>query len=108
MGVPVEFDISQTGPGSTQWFPLNLWNDNAMRLWATLDGTVSDYNVEVTSQNVLNDASVAAGDFTSLTGWDALSAEKVDTQQVPWRAIRLTIESGVGTVRLRGQSLGNC
>ena len=107
MGVPVEFDISQTGTGTSNWIPLNRWADASMRLQGTVSGTVT-FDVEVTSHNVLRDATVPADSIETLSGWDDVSAAQTTTQDVLWRAIRVNVSAGTGTARLRGQTEGDC
>lgn len=107
-GVPVEIDVEQTGEGTSQWYALNRWADPTARVWAEVTDGTPTFSVEGTQQNVYRDPDVAEEDRTAIEGFEGLTETTLSTQNVLWRAIRLNVTSGTGTVRLRVQTAGDC
>jgi len=107
MGVPVEFDITiDQADAESVWLPLNRWGSATMRLTTTVTGTPT-YSIVGTQKNVLrNGVTTVAADETPLTNFSALTAGTNSTQDVVFRALKVKIASGTGTVRLRLQSEG--
>lgn len=107
MATPVEFDITISNTdGESAWLPLNRWGSALMRLTTTLTGTPT-YSIVGTQKNVLRDGvTTVAADEIPLNGFDTLTAATSNVQDVLFRAIKLKISAGTGTVRLRAQSEG--
>lgn len=107
MATPVEFDVTiDETDAETAWLPLNRWGSALMRLTATLTGTPT-YSIVGTQKNILRDGvTTTAADEIPVGGFDTLTAANNNTQNVIFRAIKLKISAGTGTVRLRVQSEG--
>lgn len=105
MGVPVEFDVTQTGTGTSDWLPLNRWSPALMRLWAEVSGTAT-FSVEGTTSNVLRGETPVTATIQALENFSGLSASTTSTQNVLYRALRINVASGTGSVRLQAQSEG--
>lgn len=105
MSVPVQFDITiDQAAAETAWLPLNRWGSVTMRLTTTVTGNPT-YSIVGTQKNVLrNGVTTTAADEIPLNGFDGLTAEANSTQDVAFRAIKLKISAGTGTVQLRAQS----
>lgn len=108
MATPVEFDVTVSNvDGESEWLPLNRWASALMRLTTTVTGTPT-YSIVGTQKNVLRDGvTTTAADEIPLNGLDTLTAATNNTQNVLFRAIKLKVVSGTGTVRLRVQSEGD-
>lgn len=108
MATPVEFDITISDTdGESEWLPLNRWASALMRLTTTITGAPT-YSVVGTQKNVLrNGVTTTVGDEIPLSGFDTLTAGANSVQNVLFRAIKLKIDSGTGSVRLRAQSEGD-
>jgi len=63
-----------------------------------ISGTVTDYNIEQTADDLEN-SSITPIWFSVASG-DALSADALILGEIPVRAVRVTIVTGTGTVRL--------
>lgn len=108
MATPVEFDITISNTdGESDWLPLNRWASALMRLTTTITGTPT-YSIVGTQKNVLrNGVTTTAADEIPLANFDTLTTAANSTQDVLFRAIKLKVNSGTGTVRLRAQSEGD-
>lgn len=108
MATPVEFDVTISNvDGESEWLPLNRWASALMRLTTTLTGTPT-YSIVGTQKNILrNGVTTTAADEIPLNGFDTLTAGTNNVQDVLFRAIKLKVTAGTGTVRLRAQSEGD-
>lgn len=108
MGIPNEFDVTVSNTdGESDWLPLNRWASAKMRLTTTITGTPT-YTIVGTQKNVLrNGVTTVAADEVALTGLDTLTAGANSVQDVLYRAIKVKVDSGTGSVRLRAQSQGD-
>lgn len=108
MTTPVEFDVTISDTdGESVWLPLNRWGSALMRLTTTITGTPT-YSTVGTQKNVLrNGVTTDASDEILLANFDTLTAAASSVQNVLFRAIKLKITAGTGTVRLRAQSEGD-
>lgn len=93
--------ITQTGVGASA--PLRV-SDNArpfeLGLFAVIDGTVADYNIEYTGDNVQApgyDPDTGNWFSTSIDGASASAVGKLDT---PCTALRINVVTGTGSVEL--------
>lgn len=108
MGIPVDFDVTISDTdGETDWLPLNRWASALMRLTTTITGTPT-YSVVGTQKNILrNGVTTTTDDEIPLSGFESVTAATNNTQNVVFKAVKLKIISGTGTVRLRLQSQGD-
>lgn len=108
MGVPLKADVTQTGAGSSEWIPLNRWGSALTRVWATVTGTVSDYSIEGTTSRLNRGETPTAAEIQAIENFSSLSAAKTSTQNVMYEAVRVTIATGTGSVRLQLRTEGDC
>ncbi len=89
--------ISQTGPGTTAWVPVDTFkNPFSLSVACVVDGTVN-YDVEHTYDDVLEPVAATAWANADLTG-DTANGSSV--YSAPVKAIRLRVNSGSGTVTM--------
>jgi hypothetical protein len=111
------FTLTQTGVGSSPWFVLNPHiSPFEVTLDCTISGTVTAYSIDVTNQSPLQTVpwdTVGGGspttptvDVYNPTGFGSLSAAAVLYLNDPCFAIRVTIGTGTGTVKVEGIQAG--
>lgn len=107
MGIPVEFDVTVTdAEGESDWLPLNRWGSAIMRIDAEASGTPT-YSIVGTHDNVLRDVAPADAEELEVDGWTGLTADASAHQNVVYRALKVKVTSGSGSVRVRIQSEGD-
>lgn len=108
MATPVEFDITiDDADGESEWLPLNRWASALMRLTTTVPDGTPTYSIVGTQKNILRDGvTTTADDEIPLNNFKDLTAGENLTQEVIFRALKLKVTSGTGSVRLRVQSEG--
>lgn len=92
--------ITQSGVGSSSLLVVDhLRNPFALGLQAIVAGTVTDYNIEYTADDIQ-----AAGYNPATGNWfsavDAAAASGYTKFDTPCRAMRITIVAGTGSVTL--------
>ena len=108
MGIPVELDVTVTAAeGESAWLPLNRWSSARMRIDAETTGTPT-YSIVGTHDNVLRDVAPASAEELDLTDWTGLTADASAHQNVLYRALKVKVTGGSGSVRVRIQSEGDC
>lgn len=108
MGVPVEFDVTVTdAEGESAWLPLNRWSSALMRIDADITGTPT-YSIVGTHGNILREVAPASAVELDVDGWTGLTADASAHQNVLYRAIKVKVTGGSGSVRVRIQSEGDC
>lgn len=89
--------ISQTGAGSTAAIPLDIYGQFNVGIACVVDGTVN-YDVQLTWDDVQNPAVTPTWfDDAALAGETTSQYGGITT---PCRAVRLTVNSGAGTVTM--------
>lgn len=97
-------EVTQTGVGSSDWLPLNIHiTPFAIGFGVVVDGVV-DYTVQHTFDDV-QDPSVTPVAFDHDTV-ASLTANEDGNYAFPVRAIRITVNSGAGSVRFRSIQAG--
>lgn len=109
MATPVEFDVTiDNTDGESDWLPLNRWASALMRLTTTIESGTPTYSIVGTQKNILrHGVTTTTADEIPLNGFDTLTAATNNVQDVLFRAIKLKVSSGTGSVRLRVQSEGD-
>jgi hypothetical protein len=94
--------LTQAGAGSTSFItPDYFISPFNIGLQAIVTGTVSSYSVQYTLDDTQADGySAASGNWTTVTGFSALSASTWGAFTTPCRGIRLTVTTGPGSVAL--------
>lgn len=88
---------TQTGVGSTAWIPVNYRQSPFnLSFGVVVSGTV-DYTVQHTYENVMGGESATARNHGTIA---AATANAEGSYTVPIRAIRVTVNSGAGSVTL--------
>jgi hypothetical protein len=107
MGVPVEFDKTITNvDGETAWLPLNRWGDSTCRITITTTSGAPVYSVVGTQDNVLRH-NVTPTEI-GVSGWEDITGDRSEVQPLLFRAIKVKVTAGTGTIRIRIQSEGAC
>ena len=94
--------LTQSGAGSTNFItPDYFISPFNIGLQAIVTGSVSSYSVQYTLDDTQADGyNPTTGNWTTVTGFSALSASTWGAFTTPCRGIRLTITSGAGSVAL--------
>ena len=97
--------VGTSGVGSSPWVPLNPWGiDYMTSLGATVSGTVN-YTVQYTINDDpcgIADPAVSAVKTWDITALASQSTDIISSLAVPATAWRVTVNSGTGTVTVRG------
>lgn len=108
MGIPVEFDVSVSNvDGESAWLPLNRWGSPTMRITASVTSGAPVFDIVGTQDNILRDVVPGSAEEIGLSNWDDITAGKTEVQDVLFRALKVKVTSGTGTVRVRIQSEGD-
>lgn len=98
------FNFTQTGVGSTAWFPLDqLRNPFNIGFGVIASGTVN-YTVQHTFSNLQNGDTITAFDHPDVA---AETTSQDGTYAFPVTGIRVTVNSGTGSARLEGVQAGH-
>ena len=109
MAIPVEFDVSVSDvDGESAWLPLNRWGSSTFRITASITSGSPVFDIVGTQNNILRDVAPASAEEIVLANWDDITAGKTEVQDVLYRALKVKVSSGPGTVRVRIQSEGDC
>lgn len=89
--------VSQTGAGNTQWVVVDTWKESPhISVACVVSGTVN-YTIEHTFDDVLGGVSATAWANSGVTGATANASAAYD---YPIKAVRVTVNSGTGTVTM--------
>lgn len=108
MATPVQFDITiDNTDGESAWLPLNRWGSAKMRITTNIASGTPTYSIVGTQKNILRDGvTTTSADEIPLSGFNAVTTGMNNVQDVVFRAVKLKIDSGTGSVQLRMQSEG--
>jgi hypothetical protein len=100
--------LTKTDTGSTAYVIPDFFMENFhIGLQAIVTGSVSSYSAEFTLDDTTSDSYVpASGNWFPVSGMDSLDISAIANLTIPCRGIRLTIETGTGTVALTIQQAG--
>ncbi len=92
--------VAVTGAGTSAPIALD-WEQKTFNvgIQAVIDGTVSDYDIQGTLDDV-NAVGIAGATWQSLAGFDNLSANIISGVPTPTRWVRINLVTGTGTVTL--------
>lgn len=108
MTIPVEFDVTVSDvTGESDWLPLNRWSSALHRIDADVTGTPT-YSIVGTQDNILRVTAPASAEEMEVANWTDLSASASAHQDLLYRAIKVKVTTGTGSVRVRIQSEGTC
>lgn len=88
--------VSQTGAGSSDWYMLDRYV-NGYGLIGDVTGAVTDWDVELTQSDLQRGVTAVVVDHSVLA---AVSGSDKGNLQFQARALRVTINTGTGTVNL--------
>lgn len=109
MAIPVEFDVSVSNvDGESAWLPLNRWGSSTFRITASVTSGAPVFDIVGTQNNILREVAPGSAEEIVVANWDDITAGKTEVQEVLYRALKVKVTSGTGTVRVRIQSEGDC
>jgi hypothetical protein len=108
MSVPIELKVTVDNTDEeSAWLPLNRFGDSTFRIDAVVVSGSPTYSLVGTQDNVLRGDPATAVEL-AISGFTDLTASKSTVQPIIFRAIKVKVTSGTGSVIFRIQSEGYC
>lgn len=107
MGVPVQHEFTVTAAqGESAWLPLNRWGAAPMRIDAKVTGTAT-FSLVGTQDNILREVAPGSAVELPVAGWTDVTTDQSATQDIIYRALKVKVTAGTGSVVVRVQSEGD-